>query len=71
MTSIYLVCSGVELSIKKEKIMFLYLGPGLGGGIIAVITGIFLTIFAFIVAIFWVPIKKFLGLFKKNKKQEV
>ena len=44
--------------------MFLYLGPGLGGGIIAVITGIFLTIFAFLVAIFWLPIKRFFGFIK-------
>ncbi len=41
--------------------MFLYLGPGLGGGIIAVITGIFLTFFAFLVAIFWLPLKRFIN----------
>lgn len=46
--------------------MFSYLGPGLGGGIIAVISGIFLTFFAFLVAIFWMPIKRFFG-FLKNK----
>jgi uncharacterized membrane protein len=39
--------------------MILYLGPGLGGGIIAVISGIFLTLFGFIIAIFWLPIKRF------------
>ena len=47
--------------------MFLYLGPGLGGGIIAVISGIFLTIFAFLVAVFWLPIKRFFS-FLKGKK---
>jgi hypothetical protein len=46
--------------------MFLYLGPGLGAGIIAVITGIFLTFFGFLVAVFWLPIKRFFG-FLKNK----
>ncbi len=46
--------------------MFLYLGPGLGGGIIAVISGIFLTIFAFLVAIFWLPIKRFFGFLKSK-----
>ncbi len=46
--------------------MFLYLGPGLGGGIIAVITGLFLTIFAFLVAIFWLPLKRLFG-FVSNK----
>ncbi len=44
--------------------MFLYLGPGLGGGIIAVISGIFLTFFAFLVAIFWLPIKRFINFIK-------
>ena len=44
--------------------MFLYLGPGLGGGIIAVISGIFLTLFAFLVAIFWLPIKRFFKFLK-------
>ena len=46
--------------------MFLYLGPGLGGGVIAVITGIFLTLFAFLVAVFWIPIKRFFN-FVKSK----
>ncbi len=50
--------------------MFLYLGPGLGGGIIAVITGIFLTFFAFLVAVFWLPIKRFFGLFKGKPNKE-
>jgi len=49
--------------------MFLYLGPGLGGGIIAVVTGIFLTFFGFLVAVFWIPLKRFINLLKgKNKK---
>ena len=46
--------------------MFLYLGPGLGGGIIAVITGIFLTFFAFLVAIFWIPLKRFFNFLKSK-----
>ena len=46
--------------------MYLYLGPGLGGGVIAVISGIFLTLFAFIVAVFWLPLKR-LFFFIKNK----
>ena len=50
--------------------MFLYLGPGLGGGIIAVITGVFLTIFAFLVAIFWIPLKRFFGFLKSKMSKE-
>jgi uncharacterized membrane protein len=47
--------------------MFLYIGPGLGGGVVAVVTGVFITLFSFFVAIFWIPIKKlFKRLFKKN-----
>jgi len=46
--------------------MFLYIGPGLGGGVIAVVTGLFVTIFSFLVAVFWIPLKK---LFKKIFKK--
>ena len=46
--------------------MFLYIGPGLGGGVIAVVTGLFVTIFSFLVAVFWIPLKKiFKRIFKK------
>lgn len=66
--NIYRIFSGVELLIKKE-IMYLYLGPGLGGGILAVISGFLLTIFAFLVAVFWIPLKRFFRfLTGKNKK---
>ncbi len=66
MKTIFPVYFGVVLLIKKYNIMFLYLGPGLGGGIIAVITGIFLTLFAFLVAIFWLPLKRFFGFIKSK-----
>ena len=46
--------------------MFLYIGPGLGGGVIVVVTGLFVTIFSFLVAVFWIPLKK---LFKKIFKK--
>ena len=46
--------------------MFLYIGPGLGGGVNAVVTGLFVTIFSFLVAVFWIPLKK---LFKKIFKK--
>jgi uncharacterized membrane protein len=48
--------------------MILYLGPGLGGGIIAVISGIFLTLFGFLVAIFWLPLKRFFSFLKSKFK---
>ena len=42
-----------------------YLGPGLGGGIVAATLGIILAIFAAIFAIIWFPLKIYL-----NKKKE-
>ena len=46
--------------------MSLYLGPGLGGGALAIITGLFVTIFSFLTAIFWIPLKRiFKKIFKK------
>ncbi len=50
--------------------IFLYLGPGLGGGIIAVISGIFLTFFAFLVAIFWLPLKRFFKFIKGKSNKD-
>jgi len=38
--------------------ILLYLGPGLGGGIIAILVGVLLTFFSFIVAVFWIPLKR-------------
>jgi len=46
--------------------MFNYIGPGLGGGIIAVIIGIIVTLLSFLIAVFWVPIKKIILFIKKN-----
>ena len=50
--------------------LLLYVGPGLGGGIIAIIVGILLSVFFAIVSLFWKPIKKLIGLFKSNKSSQ-
>jgi hypothetical protein len=42
-----------------------YVGPGMGGGLIAATLGIVIAIFAAVFALLWFPIKKLL---KKNKK---
>ena len=42
-----------------------YVGPGMGGGLIAATLGIVIAIFATVFALLWFPIKKLL---KKNKK---
>lgn len=49
---------------------FAYLGPGMGGGIIAVTIGIIVAIFAAIFGILWFPIKRLINK-KKNKVLEV
>ncbi len=36
-----------------------YIGPGLGGGVIALILGFLLSIFLAVYALVWFPIKKF------------
>tara|TARA_B100001250_G_C19495604_1_gene655083 strand:- start:245 stop:451 length:207 start_codon:yes stop_codon:yes gene_type:complete len=45
---------------------FAYLGPGLGLGLLGSIIGLLLSIFIFIFAILWFPLKK---LFKTKKKK--
>jgi hypothetical protein len=50
--------------------MILYIGPGLGGGALALLIGFILTLFSFIVSIFWIPLKRlFRYIFKKNKNK--
>jgi len=47
--------------------MILYIGPGLGGGVIAVIVGIIIAFFSFILAIFWIPLKKLFKFIFRSK----
>ena len=47
---------------------YAYLGPGMGGGIIAATIGVVVAIFAAIFGILWFPIKRFI---KKNKNKEI
>tara|TARA_Y100001960_G_scaffold283725_1_gene318993 strand:+ start:236 stop:496 length:261 start_codon:yes stop_codon:yes gene_type:complete len=46
---------------------FAYLGPGMGGGILAATVGIVIAIFAALFGILWFPIKR---LIKKKKTQQ-
>ncbi len=43
-----------------------YIGPGLGLGAIGAVLGIVLSVFLAIVAIFWYPLKRMLGLGKRR-----
>ena len=49
---------------------YAYLGPGMGGGILAATIGVIIAIFAALFGIFWFPIKRFLKN-KKNKSKEI
>ncbi len=53
------------LSITTSS--FAYLGPGIGGGVIAATLGIILAILAAIFGLIWFPIKR---LIKNRKKQK-
>jgi hypothetical protein len=48
--------------------MFLYIGPGLGGGIIASIIGVILSLLLVIIALIWVPIKKLIRFIQNLNK---
>ena len=47
--------------------VFAYIGPGMGGGIIAATFGVIIAIFAALFAILYYPIKRYLRN-RKNKK---
>lgn len=47
--------------------ILLYVGPGMGGGLLAVIWGILLAFFLSVVAIFWTPIKRMIRFFKSRR----
>ena len=49
--------------------IFLYLGPGFGGGLVALIVGFVISLFTFLVAILWYPIKKVIAFFKRIFKK--
>jgi hypothetical protein len=46
-----------------------YIGPGMGGGFIAAVVGIFISIFLALFAILWYPFKKLIAKFKKKKEE--
>ena len=44
-----------------------YIGPGMGGGLVASVIGIILAIISLIVGILWFPLKRF---YKSKKKKD-
>ena len=62
-----LILKTIFLSIISQPLLA-YLGPGVGGGIIAATIGVVIAVFAAIVGLVWFPIKKLIK--KKNEKKE-
>jgi|TARA_B100001057_G_C22780192_1_gene923322 hypothetical protein len=50
---------------------FAYLGPGIGGGIIAITLGILFALVAFLFGILWFPLKRLINKYKKNKEKKI
>ena len=49
---------------------FAYLGPGVGGGIIAATIGVVLAIIAALFGLIWFPVKRLLKKKKREKKNQ-
>ena len=49
---------------------FAYLGPGMGGGLIAATVGIVIALFALIFGIVWFPLKRFFKNYKDKKNNK-
>ena len=49
---------------------YAYLGPGMGGGLIAATLGIIIAIFAALFGLVWFPLKRLLKKRKEKKKQQ-
>jgi membrane associated rhomboid family serine protease len=50
--------------------LFAYLGPGVGGGVIAATIGIFVAICAALFGLIWFPVKRLLKKRKERKDQQ-
>ena len=49
---------------------FSYLGPGVGGGVIAATVGVIVAIFAALFGLIWFPVKRLLKKRKEKKGQQ-
>ena len=65
---LYIILKTFILYLLFISVSHAYLGPGIGGGVIAATIGIIVAIFAAIFGLLWFPIKRFLN--KKKIKKE-
>ncbi len=56
--------------ILFQSSSFAYIGPGMGGGILAATIGIIVAFFALLFGILWFPIKRLIKKIKKQKNNE-
>lgn len=47
-----------------------YIGPGLGGGVIAAVIGFIASLFLALFAIIWYPVKRLIARFKKKQDED-
>ena len=64
-----LIFSSVVFCLSSTS-SFAYLGPGVGGGVIAATIGLIVEIFAAVFGLIWFPIKSFLKKRKEKKYQQ-
>ena len=53
--------------VLYSNVVYAYIGPGMGGGVIAATIGIIVAIFAALIGLIWFPVKRFL---KGNKEKK-
>ena len=56
--------------VSAETLAFGYIGPGMGGGVIAATVGIIIAIFAALFGLIWFPLKKLIKKRKEKKELE-
>ena len=72
LVSVYTLAAGVTSIIFSliTTSSFAYLGPGMGGGVIAATLGIVVAIFAALFGLIWFPVKRLLKKQKERKQQK-
>ena len=61
----------IFLFFFKLSSAYAYLGPGIGGGVIAATLGIIVAIFAALFGLIWFPLKRFFKKRKEKKKNQL
>lgn len=56
--------------VSFSKSAFAYLGPGMGGGLIAATLGIIVAFFAALFGLIWFPLKRFLKKREEKRKSK-